>query len=148
MLKATYSRLGVTAHQVLMGTGTDQVVALDKRFLDPRRPTKPTREDREEGLVPYAEVRPIAPKSWVTTKHQVARLRGIVTAPANLESTVLCVAHGLDVFFTRLHPSRSYDMLDEAFSYLLLIVTLAALALGALSPQGMVIAKDMERHWK
>ena len=94
LLKATYSRLGVTAHQVLMGTGTDQVVALDKRFLDPRRPTKPSREDREEGLVPYAEVLPIAPKSWVTTKHQVARLRGIVTAPANLESTVLCVAHG------------------------------------------------------
>ena len=148
LLKATYSRLGVTAHQVLMGTGTDQVVALDKRFLDPRRPTKPSREDREEGLVPYAEVLPIAPKSWVTTKHQVARLRGIVTAPANLESTVLCVAHGLDVFFTRLHPSRSYDMLDEEFSYLLLIVTLAALAFGALSTQGMVLAKDLDRHWK
>ena len=148
LLKATYSRLGVTAHQVLMGTGTDQVVALDKRFLDPRRPTKPSREDREEGLVPYAEVLPIAPKSWVTTKHQVARLRGIVTAPANLESTVLCVAHGLDVFFTRLHPSRSYDMLDEEFSYLLLIVTLAALAFGALSTQGMVLAKDLDRVWK
>ena len=115
MLKATYSRLGVTAHQVLMGTGTDQVVALDKRFLDPRRPTKPTREDREEGLVPYAEVLPIAPKSWVTTKHQVARLRGIVTAPANLESTVLCVAHGLDVFFTRLHPSRSTTCSTRSF---------------------------------
>ena len=57
------------------------------------------------------------------------------------------IAHGLDVFFTRLHPSRSYDMLDEEFSYLLLIVALAALALGALSKQGMVIAKDMERHW-
>jgi hypothetical protein len=147
-LVATYSKMGVTAHQVLMGTGTDQVLALDKRFLDPRRPTKPTREDREEGLVPYAEVLPIAPKAWVTTKHQVARLRGIVTAPASLESTVLCVAHGLDVFFTRLHPSRSYDMLDEEFSYLLLIVTLAALAVGALSTQGMVLAKDLDRHWK
>ena len=148
ILVATYSKMGVTAHQVLMGTGTDQVLALDKRFLDPRRPTKPTREDREEGLVPYAEVLPIAPKAWVTTKHQVARLRGIVTAPASLESTVLCVAHGLDVFFTRLHPSRSYDMLDEEFSYLLLIVTLAALAVGALSTQGMVLAKDLDRHWK
>ena len=79
--------------------------------------------------MPYAEVLPIAPKSWVTTKHQVARLRGIVTAPANLESTVLCVAHGLDVFFTRLHPSRSYDMLDEEFSYLLLVVTMVALVM-------------------
>ena len=148
MMKATYSSAGVTAHQVLIGTGTDQVVALDKRWLDPRRPTKPSREDREEGLLPYAEVLPIAPQAWVTTKHQVARLLGIVTAPANLESTVLCVAHGLDVFFTRLHPSRSYDMLDEEFSYLLLIVTLAALAVGALTTQGMVLAKDLDRHWK
>ena len=148
MMKATYSSAGVTAHQVLIGTGTDQVVALDKRWLDPRRPTKPSREDREEGLLPYAEVLPIAPQAWVTTKHQVARLLGIVMAPANLESTVLCVAHGLDVFFTRLHPSRSYDMLDEEFSYLLLIVTLAALAVGALTTQGMVLAKDLDRHWK
>ena len=100
-LTATYSAKGVTQHQVLMGTGTDQVVALDKRWLDPRRPTKPSRETQEEGLLPYAEVLPIAPQAWVTTKHQVARLKGVVTAPANLESTVLCVAHGLDVFFTR-----------------------------------------------
>ena len=70
MLSTTYSRKGVTAHQVLMGTSTDQVVALDKRFLDPRRPTKPTPEDREEGLIPYSEVLPIFPASWVTTKHQ------------------------------------------------------------------------------
>ena len=148
MMTATYSAKGVTAHQVLMGTNTDQVVAVDKRFLDPRRPTKPTREDREEGLVPYAEVLPIFPNSWVTTKHQVARLRGIKTAPAELESTVLCVAHGLDFFYTRLHPSRSYDMLDEEFSYLLLIVTLAALAGGAIITQGFAVAKDLDRKWK
>jgi hypothetical protein len=27
-------------------------------------------------------------------------------------------------------------------------VTLAALAVGALSTQGMVLAKDLDRHWK
>ena len=148
MMTATHSAKGVTAHQVLMGTDTDQVVAVEKRFLDPRRPTKPTREDREEGLVPYAEVLPIFPNSWVTTTHQVARLRGIKTAPAELESTVLCVAHGLDFFYTRLHPSRSYDLLDEEFSYLLLIVTLAALAAGAIVTQGFAVAKDLDRKWK
>ena len=80
--------------------------------------------------------------------HQVSRLRGIKTAPASLESTVLCVAHGLDLFYTRLHPSRSYDMLDEEFSFLLLIVTLAALAAGAFVTQGLSIKKDMDRRWR
>ena len=80
--------------------------------------------------------------------HQVSRLRGIKTAPASLESTVLCVAHGLDLFYTRLHPSRSYDMLDEEFSFLLLIVTLAALAAGAFVTQGLSIKKDGDRRWR
>ena len=149
MMTSTYSMKGVTAHQVLMGTATDQVVALDKKFLDPRRPSrKPTAEDREEGLVPYQEVLPIFPQSWVTTRHQVARLRGIKTAPASLESTVLCVAHGLDFFYTRLHPSRSFDTLDDEFSYLLLIATLAALAVGAFVTHGMAYSKDLSRKWK
>jgi hypothetical protein len=148
MLKATYSEKGVTAHQILMGTGTDQIAALDKRWLDPRRPTKPTPHDRDEGLIPYAEVLPIFANSWVTTKHQVRRLRKIATAAASLESTVLCFAHGLDLFYTRLHPSRSYDMLDDEFSYLLLIVTLAALAAGALVTQGLSVVKDLDRKWR
>ena len=148
MLKATYSEKGVTAHQILMGTGTDQIAALDKRWLDPRRPTKPTPHDRDEGLIPYAEVLPIFANSWVTTKHQVRRLRKIATAAASLESTVLCFAHGLDLFYTRLHPSRSYDMLDDEFSYLLLILTLAALAVGALVTQGLSVVKDLDRKWR
>ena len=88
MMATTYSAQGVTGHQVLMGTATDQVVALDKRWLDPRRPTKPTKDDKEEGLIPYTEVLPVFPQSWVTTRHQVAKLQGIVTSPASLESTV------------------------------------------------------------
>ena len=148
MMATTYSAQGVTGHQVLMGTATDQVVALDKRWLDPRRPTKPTKDDQEEGLIPYTEVLPVFPQSWVTTRHQVAKLQGIVTSPASLESTVLFVAHGLDFFFTRLHPSRSYDMLDEEFSYLLLVVTMVALAAGAFVTQGLAYKKDMEKRWR
>jgi hypothetical protein len=48
-----------------------QVLALEKRFLDPRRPTKPTKTDREEGLVPYHPSLPIIPHHIITTNHQV-----------------------------------------------------------------------------
>ena len=67
-----------------IATADDQVVAIDKRFLDPRRPTKPTAADREEGLIRYSEVIPILPSNWVT-QHRVVhdpvrspqRLRGV-----------------------------------------------------------------------
>ena len=80
--------------------------------------------------------------------HQVARLRGVVTAPANLESTVLCLAHGLDTYFTRMHPSRSYDLLDEEFSFLLLLVTIGALAAAAMVTEGLASKADINRRWK
>ena len=125
-----------------MGTDTDQIAALISGGST-RRSTKPTPHDRDEGLIPYAEVLPIFANSWVTTKHQVRRLRKIATAAASLESTVLCFAHGLDLFYTRLHPSRSYDMLDDEFSYLLLILTLAASPWARSSPR----ASPSSRTW-
>jgi hypothetical protein len=54
----------------------------------------------------------------------------------------------LDFFYTRLHPSRSFDTLDDEFSYLLLIATLAALAVGAFVTHGMAYSKDLSRKWK
>jgi hypothetical protein len=40
----TTTAQGITAKQVLIGTSSDQVYALDKRFVDPRRPMgKPTK---------------------------------------------------------------------------------------------------------
>lgn len=37
---------------------------------------------------------------------QVARLRGVAVEPAVLESTQLMLAHGLDLFYNRLTPSK------------------------------------------
>jgi hypothetical protein len=39
-------------------------------------------------------------------------------------------------------------MLDEEFSYLLLVVTMVALAAGAFVTQGLAIKKDMEKRWR
>ena len=55
---------------------------------------------------------------------------------------------GLDVFFTRLHPSKQYDMLDEEFSFLLLVVTLGALVAAVIMTQGLSVKFDMDRRWR
>ncbi|KAL0289123.1 UNVERIFIED_CONTAM: ER membrane protein complex subunit [Sesamum calycinum] len=61
---------------------------------------------------------------------KVEGLRGIATIPAKLESTTLVFAYGVDLFFTRLAPSRTYDSLTEDFSYALLLLTIVALLVG------------------
>lgn len=51
---------------------------------------------------------PSPPRSpmFATMDRQVARLAGAATEAAVLESTMLLAAHGLDLFYTRVMPSR------------------------------------------
>ena len=146
-LAVTRSALGITEPTILLGTGTDQVVSVEKRFLDPRRPTKPTAADAEEGLVPYAEVIPIFPQSWVSQRHVIHRLRGVVTAPAELESNVHVLAHGLDLFYARITPSASFDALDDDFNFALLLGTLFALLLGVIALKRAADAAEENKNW-
>ena len=148
MLSVTRSKRGVTEPAVLLATANDQVAAIDKRFLDPRRPNKPSAADREEGLIPYTEVIPIFPGSWVTHKRVVHGLRGLVTAPAELESSIHFVAHGLDLFYARITPSQSFDALDDDFNYVLLVFTLVALAVGAFVTKRAADAADANHAWR
>lgn len=38
-----------------------QVLALDKRFVDPRRSVNPTQQEKEEGIIPLTDALPIIP---------------------------------------------------------------------------------------
>ncbi|TVU16923.1 hypothetical protein EJB05_32927 [Eragrostis curvula] len=126
-MAVTQTAKGITSKQLLIGTIGDQVLALDKRFLDPRRSVNPTQQEKEEGIIPLTDSLPIIPQSFVTHSHQVEALRGIVSVPAKLESTTLVFTYGVDLFYTRLAPSRTYDSLTDEFSYALLLITIAVL---------------------
>ena len=122
---------------------------MDKRFLDPRRPKgKPTAEDQAEMLAPFEPEIPILPGSFVSHRWRIARVAGrclapvssvhcrqphtrtflpagFAMAPAALESTSLALAFGLDVFMTRVQPSRTFDLIPDDFPYgFLLTITL------------------------
>lgn len=53
---------------------------------------------------------------------RTALAAGVATTPANLESTSLLLAYGLDVFATRIQPSKAFDSLTDDFPYALLIL--------------------------
>jgi len=144
----TQTARGITQKQVLLGTTNEQVISLDKRWLDPRRPTKPTTVDRDEGLLPYSENLPIFPQSYLSTDKQIARLKKIISSPASLESSSLVFAFGLDIFYTRTMPNKTYDLLGDEFSYGLLVVTITVLLGGALALAYLVRQKELERKWR
>ena len=147
-LGVTVTRRGLTSRHVLLGTRTGRLVALDRRFVDPRRPTRPSAADREEGLVPYSEALPLLPGAHLMGASRAARLRGIDTTPAALESASHVLAYGLDLFYTRTAPSQTFDTLGRGFSRVLLAATLTLLSVGAAAAGWAVRRDDLARRWQ
>lgn len=91
---------------------------------------------------------PLHPQSFASYDREVAGVRNIRTAPADLESTTHVVAWGADLYYVMLRPARGFDMLGEDFSFALLIVALAALAGGALVMSRLVASARLRGQWQ
>ena len=149
----TLTAAGLTPKSVLAATTAGQLVTLDKRMLDPRRPaihpSKMTQQQKEEGLVPYAPtLGGINPLSVTTHRHTIARPRAILTAPTTLESTSLSVLLGLDLFLTRVAPAREFDRLNEDFNFFALIGATVFLIVATLGSGWYSKRRDLLAAWK
>ncbi|KAF7817131.1 ER membrane protein complex subunit 1 [Senna tora] len=147
-IEVTSTVKGITSQQLLIGTIGDQVLALDKRYLDPRRTVNPSQAEREEGIIPLTDSLPIISQSYITHSIKVEGLRGIITVPAKLESTSLVFTYGVDLFFTRIAPSRTYDSLTEDFSYALLLLTIVALVAAIFVTWVLSERKELQDKWR
>lgn len=87
-------------------------------------------------------------QSYATHSLQVEGLRNIVTIPAKLESTTLVFCYGVDLFFTRIAPSRTYDSLTEDFSYALLLITIVALVVAIFVTWFLSEKKELREKWR
>lgn len=153
-------------------------MALDKRFVDPRRTLNPSQAEKEEGIIPLTDSLPIIPQihsyipvwflclvrvcvimsilmsfvvlsqSYITHSLKVEGLRGIVTAPAKLESTTHVFAYGVDLFYTRLAPSKTYDSLTDDFRYALLLITIVALVAAIYITWILSKKKELSEKWR
>lgn len=71
----------------------------------------------------------------------------VKTSPALLESTSLVLGTGLDLFFTRVAPSGSFDVLSKGFSKSQLLATIFALAAGLSILRPLVRRKMLRQRW-
>ncbi|XP_075975797.1 ER membrane protein complex subunit 1-like, partial [Anticarsia gemmatalis] len=78
----------------------------------------------------------------------VARARRIHTAPSGLESTSLVLVTGLDLFYTRVAPSKTFDLLKDDFDYYLITIVLAALIVATYSTKYFASRKMLKLAWK
>lgn len=97
--------------------------------------------------MPYKPDLGLNPTFFATYDKTVAELRGADTFPTALESTTLMLAYGMDLFYTRIAPSKSFDMLDDDFSYALLVATLLGMAGLAVYLQVTKMRKELAKKW-
>jgi len=146
---ATTTAKGITSKHVLLSMETGQIMSLPLRALDPRRPEgEPSKSEKAEGLAKYTPFIHINPVGVVSYNQTVAGVRLLQSSPARLESTSLVLAAGLDTFFTRVTPSKAFDMLAADFNYLLLLLTVLGLVVTLAIIAAMNRMRKLKGSWR
>ncbi|CAK1541268.1 unnamed protein product [Leptosia nina] len=147
-LAFTSTEKAITDTHLLMGLSTGMLMELPWAYVDPRRPMTLSGEPREEGLIPYAPELPLPAEASLNYNRTVQRVRAIYAAPSGLESTSLVLATGLDLFYTRVAPSKTFDLLKDDFDYHLISIVLAALIVATYSTKYFASRKMLKQAWK
>ncbi|XP_016138578.1 ER membrane protein complex subunit 1-like [Sinocyclocheilus grahami] len=147
-LEATLTEKGITSRHLLVGLPSGNILSLPKMFLDPRRPELVSEQSREENLIPYAPEMPIREEWFINYNQTVSRVRGIYTAPSGLESTCLVVAYGLDIYQTRVFPSKQFDVLKDDYDYILISSVLFGLFFATMISKRLAEVKLLNRAWR
>lgn len=118
-------------------------------LLDPRRHSMISPEkQREEGIIPYIPELPLQHESIINYNQTVAKISGIYSAPSGLESTCLVLVYGLDLFVTRVSPSKTFDLLKEDFDYAMISIVLIGLTSASYIVKHLAAKKVIKAAWK
>ncbi|XP_076848062.1 ER membrane protein complex subunit 1 isoform X2 [Brachyhypopomus gauderio] len=147
-LEATLTEKGITSRHLLVGLPSGAILSLPKMFLDPRRPEVASEQSREENLIPYSPEIPIRTEWFINYNQSVSRVKGIYTSPSGLESTCLVVAYGLDLYQTRVYPSKQFDVLKDDYDYVLISSVLLGLFFATMISKRLAEVKLLNRAWR
>ncbi|CAM9391171.1 unnamed protein product [Chrysoparadoxa australica] len=147
-LSTTLTRRGIASKHVLVALEHGQLLSLDFRYLDPRRPTlPPNKAQKEEKLLQYQPFLPVNRAQIVSYYKVIERLSDMRTVATGLESTSLVLATGLDLFCQRLAPNKKFDVLATNFSYFMLMAILAAMVAAMVVVKKMAYSKRLRTQW-
>ncbi|XP_020295195.1 ER membrane protein complex subunit 1 isoform X2 [Pseudomyrmex gracilis] len=145
-MQETITEKGITSKHIIVALANGGILELPWMLVDPRRPTNP--EMREEGVIPYMPEIPIHTDAIINYNQSISRVTGVRTSPSGLESTCLVFVYGLDLFYTRVAPSKTFDVLKEDFDYFLIVIVLAALLISSYVTKKLASQKAQKQAWK
>nr|XP_022343072.1 ER membrane protein complex subunit 1-like isoform X1 [Crassostrea virginica] len=147
-MATTITEKGITSKQLIFALKLGGLLALPKALLDPRRPLVPSQETMEEGTIPYIPELPVNAEAIINYNQSLFMVQGIHTSPAGLESTSLVLSYGLDLFFTRVQPSKMFDVLKEDFDYFFISAVLLGMFVVTIVTQKLSARRALSRAWK
>ncbi|KAG7213130.1 hypothetical protein KM043_002446 [Ampulex compressa] len=145
-MRETITEKGITSKHIIVALANGGILELPWMMIDPRRPINP--EMREEGVIPYMPEIPIHMDAIINYNQSVFRVSGIHTSPSGLESTCLVFVHGLDLFYTQVAPSKTFDVLKEDFDYYLIEIVLLGLLISSYVTKKLASQKAQKQAWK
>ncbi|KAG5899737.1 hypothetical protein JTB14_006076 [Gonioctena quinquepunctata] len=145
-IAVTLTEKGITNKFLLIALSNGGVVEIPWLLLQPRFNDIPC--GPEESCIPYMPEIPLPREGVINYNHTLGMIRGIEVAPARLESTSHILVHGLDVFYTRVAPSKTFDVLKEDFDHLMIVVVLTGLIVGTYVTKYLAARKTLKQLWK
>lgn len=146
VMVATLTERGITNKHLLIALSNGAVNELPWIVLEPRGPHILPGPD--ENSIPYMPELPLVSEATINYNQSLARIKGISVSAARLESTTLVFVHGLDLFYTRVTPSKTFDMLKEDFDHWLIVMVLVGLIVSSYITKQLASRKALKQAWK
>ncbi|CAH1114196.1 unnamed protein product [Psylliodes chrysocephalus] len=142
----TLTEKGITNKFLLIALSTGAVIEIPWLLLQPRFNDIPC--GPEESCIPYMPEIPLSSEAIINYNQTLYRIKGIEVAPARLESTSHILVHGLDMFYTRVAPSKTFDVLKEDFDHLMIVLVLTGLIAASYITKYLASKKTLKQLWK
>jgi len=148
-MEETLTSKGITSKHLLVASSQGSVLDLPLHMVDPRRPALSTPAHlREPGIPPYTPEIPIPHESILNYNQSVEGIRGIVTSPSGLESTALVLVYGLDLYGSRVAPSKGFDLIKDDFEHLMIAAVVVGLLAASYGTRKLSQRKMLNQAWK
>ncbi|KAI6651596.1 ER membrane protein complex subunit 1 [Oopsacas minuta] len=146
-MTVTSTNRGITPKDIILGFGNGQLFSLPKSFVEPKIPHELSKSPSPEPAKSPTPKIPLSYQRVINYNKSIDRLREILVAPAELESTCSVLAYGIDIFHTQSSPSKSFDKLAEDFGYTLIIGVLAVFLVFSLVGSSISVYRKTNQNW-
>lgn len=149
-ISVTSTTRGVTPRSVLFGLCSGQVSMIPATSINPRRALEsrsPNAEENVSGVLPYKPWLSSSRLNFISGGAKVERLSQIVSSDAELESSSIVLAVGLDLLLVQVTPAQAFDYLNDEFNLPFLLLTAGGVFAAILITSSMANSKRISMAW-